>query len=66
MNLAYYYPTIMWNCACLSVDANAVDENDYTFIDEVADYWIDEEEDEEEEFEEEKEVSTKKKKNLKS
>lgn len=65
MNLAYYYPTIMWNCACLSVDANAVDENDYTFIDEVADYWIDEEEDEEEEFEEEKEVSTKKKKTSK-
>ncbi len=37
MNLAYYYPIIMWNCACLSVDANAVDDNDYTFIEELDD-----------------------------
>lgn len=29
MNLAYYYPIIYWNCACLSVDSNAVNEEDY-------------------------------------
>ena len=29
MNLAYYYPMIYWNCACLSVDSNAVNEEDY-------------------------------------
>lgn len=29
MNLAYYYPMIYWNCACLTVNANAINESDY-------------------------------------
>jgi DNA polymerase III subunit alpha len=29
MNLAYYYPIIYWNCACLSVDASAINELDF-------------------------------------
>lgn len=29
MNLAYHYPIIYWNCACLSVDASAVNDNDF-------------------------------------
>ena len=32
LNLNYYYPKIYWGCACLSVNANAVDENDYEFL----------------------------------
>ena len=35
MNLAYHYPIIYWNCACLSVDSSAIDSNDfYNLIDE--------------------------------
>lgn len=29
MNLAYKWPIIYWNCACLSVDSSAIDENDF-------------------------------------
>lgn len=29
MNLSYFYPSIAWKCACLSVDAGAVNEEDY-------------------------------------
>lgn len=29
MNLAYYYPDIYWKCACLSVNAGAINEEDY-------------------------------------
>lgn len=29
MNLAYYYPMIYWNCACLTVNANAINDSDY-------------------------------------
>lgn len=29
MNLCYFYPSIYWKCACLSVDAGAVNEEDY-------------------------------------
>ena len=29
MNLSYFYPSIVWKCACLSVDAGAVNEEDY-------------------------------------
>ena len=47
MNLAYYYPVIVWNCACLSVDADAIDENSFTYMDDIADYWVDDEEEEE-------------------
>ena len=35
MNLAYHYPIIYWNCACLSVDASAINSQDfYNLIDE--------------------------------
>ena len=35
MNLAYHYPIIYWNCACLSVDASAINEEDfYNLMDE--------------------------------
>jgi len=30
MNLAYHYPIIYWNTACLSVNAGAISEEDYT------------------------------------
>lgn len=34
MNLAYHYPIIYWNCACLSVDSSAVNAEDfYNLID---------------------------------
>ena len=29
MNLCYFFPSIYWKCACLSVDAGAVNEEDY-------------------------------------
>lgn len=28
LNLNYFYPTIFWNCACLTVESNAFDEED--------------------------------------
>ena len=35
MNLAYHYPTIYWNCACLSADSSAINEEDfYNLMDE--------------------------------
>ena len=35
MNLAYHYPIIYWNCACLSVDSSAINEQDfYNLMDE--------------------------------
>ena len=34
MNLAYHYPIIYWNCACLSVDSSAINGSDfYNLID---------------------------------
>ena len=34
MNLAYHYPIIFWNCACLSVDSSAISSQDfYNLID---------------------------------
>ena len=34
MNLAYHYPIIYWNCACLSVDCSAINSSDfYNLID---------------------------------
>ena len=34
MNLAYHYPIIYWNCACLSVDSSAISSQDfYNLID---------------------------------
>ena len=34
MNLAYHYPIIYWNCACLSVDSSAINSSDfYNLID---------------------------------
>jgi DNA polymerase-3 subunit alpha len=29
MNLAYHYPIIYWNCACLSADSSAINEQDF-------------------------------------
>lgn len=29
MNLAYRWPIIYWNCACLSVDSSAIDDSDF-------------------------------------
>ncbi len=29
MNLAYHYPTVYWNCACLSVDSSAISNQDF-------------------------------------
>lgn len=29
MNLAYHYPIIYWNCACLSVDSSAINDADF-------------------------------------
>lgn len=35
MNLAYHYPIIYWNCACLSVDSSAINNSDfYNLVDE--------------------------------
>lgn len=35
MNLAYFYPIIYWNCACLSVDSSAINSADfYNLVDE--------------------------------
>ena len=35
MNLAFFYPRIYWNCACLSVDSSAINDQDfYNLIDE--------------------------------
>ena len=35
MNLAYKYPIIYWNCACLSVDSSAINGADfYNLVDE--------------------------------
>lgn len=68
MNLAYKYPIIFWNCACLIVDSGGaeteeIEEDLYieeTINSDVEDFTIEEEKDEEEE-EEEKEVSKSKK-----
>lgn len=32
INLAYTYPVVYWNCACLSISAKAIDDNDYEFL----------------------------------
>ena len=68
MNLAYKYPIIFWNCACLIVDSGGaeteeIEEDLYieeTIDSDVEDFTIEEEKDEEEEAEE-KEVSKSKK-----
>ena len=67
MNLAYKYPIIFWNCACLIVDSGGagteeIEEDLYieeTINSDVEDFTIEEEKDEEEE--EEKEASKSKK-----
>lgn len=45
MNLAYRYPIIYWNCACLSVDSSAVSEQDFENLIEDDVINIDEEDD---------------------
>jgi DNA polymerase-3 subunit alpha len=45
MNLAYKYPTIYWNTACLSVNAGAVNEEDYEDLVEEGIVEIEEEDD---------------------
>lgn len=47
MNLNYYYDPIYWSCACLNVNANAINEADYEFL--VENELIDIEDDDEEE-----------------
>lgn len=32
MNLAYHYPIIYWNCACLSVDSSAINNSDFNSL----------------------------------
>lgn len=32
MNLSHKFPLLYWNCACLSVNANAINEEDYEFL----------------------------------
>lgn len=74
MNLAYKYPIIFWNCACLITDAGG-DEQDNEeegeeiapveqFSNDIEDFGADDEEDEDEDDEEE--TSTKKKKKTSS
>lgn len=50
------YPSIYWNCACLTVNAEAIDENEFDVDDEEEDIWqsnsnIDDEEEKEDEEE---------------
>ena len=70
LNLAYHYPTILWDCACLISDSGGSEsededeENEQDYVEEVYDSSIGvfEEEEEEDEEETEEETSTKKKK----
>jgi DNA polymerase-3 subunit alpha len=79
MNLAYRYPTMFWNCACLISDAGGAEsedseaeesENQEIFYEDYEGFedFIEEDEDDEEEEDEEEEVSkaNKKKKKTKS
>ena len=70
MNLAYNYPIIFWNCACLINDAGGdekeddEDQTDYVeevYTNEIEEFNMDDSEDDEDE-EEEKDTTTKKKK----
>lgn len=45
MNLAYHYPIIYWNCACLSVDSSAITNSDFYNL--VEENIIEDEEDDE-------------------
>ena len=46
MNLAHRFPLLYWNCACLSVNANAINEEDYEYLVDEEILEITEEEDE--------------------
>ena len=69
MNLAYFYPTIIWNCACLIVDSGSmktgeedeeVEENEVEEVyEDTIENFVDDEDDDDEEVEE---VGTSKKK----
>ena len=70
MNLAYHYPIIFWNCACLINDAGGdekeIEDEEVEYVEEtysynIEEFGIDEEDDDEDEEEiEEKEVKKKK------
>ena len=71
MNLAFHYPIVFWNCACLISDAGGDEKEEEedeaaavveeTYSCDVEEFGAEEEEDEEEDEEEEKEVKKKKK-----
>ena len=75
MNLAYRYPIIFWNCACLINDAggNEVEEDEESEVEEVEINWenniedfnLDEDDDDDDDEDEEEVVSKKKKKQKK-
>ena len=71
MNLAYRYPLIFWNCACLISDSGGIEEDsvveeeyieDSTCYDEMVDFGAEYEESEDDEEEESKTVKKKKQK----
>ena len=72
MNLAFKYPIMFWNCACLISDSGGAEtedveeefscEEEFVYDSDIIDFGNDEEEDDEEEDEEEEKTSTKKKK----
>ena len=75
MNLAYKYPIIFWNCACLINDAGGNEleeietateaEEEVIWSNEIEDFIIEEEEDDDDEEEDEEEIIEKKKKKQK-
>ena len=72
MNLAFKYPIMFWNCACLISDSGGAEmedieedftcEEEFIYDSDIIDFGNDEEEDDEEEDEEDEKTSTKKKK----
>ena len=72
MNLAFKYPIMFWNCACLISDSGGAEmedieedftcEEEFIYDSDIIDFGNDEEEDDKEEDEEEEKTSTKKKK----
>ena len=74
MNLAYKYPIIFWNCACLINDAggneleeeeNIEEEIEVNWENNIEDFVVDEDDDDEEDEDEEETVAKKKKKQKK-
>ena len=71
MNLAFHYPIVFWNCACLISDAGGDEKEEEedeaaavveeTYSCDIEEFGAEEEDDEEEDEEEEKEVKKKKK-----